>query len=37
FMHAPCACTLGIKTDDTIQALLSTFDASVLTDSVKAR
>ena len=26
-----------IKTDDTIQALLSTFDASVLTDSVKAR
>ena len=26
-----------IKTDDTIQALLSTFDASVLTDTVKAR
>jgi DNA polymerase-3 subunit gamma/tau len=26
-----------IKTDETIQALLSTFDASVLTDSVKAR
>ena len=26
-----------IKTDNTIQALLSTFDASVLTDSVKAR
>ncbi|MBT3134927.1 DNA polymerase III subunit gamma/tau [Alteromonas sp. ALT199] len=26
-----------IKTDDTIQTLLSTFDASVLTDSVKAR
>lgn len=26
-----------IKTDDTIQALLSTFDASVLTETVKAR
>ena len=26
-----------IETDDTIQTLLSTFDASVLTDSVKAR
>ncbi|WP_394223167.1 DNA polymerase III subunit gamma/tau [Alteromonas gracilis] len=26
-----------IKTDDTIQALLSTFDASVLADTVKAR
>ncbi len=28
---------LVIETDDTIQTLLSTFDASVLTDSVKAR
>jgi DNA polymerase-3 subunit gamma/tau len=26
-----------VNTDDTIQALLSTFDASVLTDTVKAR
>ena len=26
-----------IKTDETIQSLLSTFDASVLTDTVKAR
>ena len=26
-----------IKTDETIQALLSTFDGSVLTDTVKAR